>query len=348
MMNSQSTNKNRIRSRLWMLPLIVCVAVGTTFCIVLGKKPYHLHPVEAAPIRGVFSNEARQIATMRRASLIGDRSQIPLMMNVLAAPSPPHPLPPHPLVVKTALSALARLGAIEALEVIDNSSERFGVGPHYLRVIKMRLEVEDAARKQAKPVQSSAKLADFYAHLHFTPAKINEGVANSQNASQRDLPEEVVALRQIADMVYNGQYSDFSSLAGINSLNFQADFPASLKMRLAPLSRTERVKTLIVMLAHTERIVPNVNYELQLAVDEGTLASQAAAAQLQQMDAHRDQYPREGWDAMFRVLGGTGDATQAPLVETYTHDKDGYISYFANSVYPEMKTGQRGIYRADY
>ena len=155
-------------------------------------------------------------------------------------------------------------------------------------------------------------------------------------------------MREIADMVYQGDYNDYAALPTASQLNFQTDFASALKMRLAPLAKADRVKAMVEDLAHVQYLGSDQNYEMQLLDDEGLLASHAITAQLHQMDGHRSLYPREGFESLFRALGSAGDATQAPLVEQYTHDQDGYIAYFARSAYPDVKAGHSGTYAPDY
>lgn len=149
-------------------------------------------------------------------------------------------------------------------------------------------------------------------------------------------------------MAYRGNYADYASLDGFTQISSTSDMPSALKLWLAPLSRTQRVQTLIDDLAQSKVLSTKQDYEMQLADDEGTLASQAATAKLQDIDKNRGQYPREGFDAIFSVLSGDGDATQATLVEHYTHDSDGYIAYFAKNVYPEVRAGHHGMFVPDY
>jgi len=301
-------------------------------------------PAEAAPLRGVHSDESKQIASMRRAGITGDRTQVPAMIAVLSDPS--HP---HPLAIRTALHALAQLGATEALPFVDAVAQSKTLEPDYVKVVRQRLLAESDARSTADTnAQAATKISTFYSGLGLTPDQLNAATASLQSGSPKQPGLHLSALREIADMAYHGIYNDYAALPGVKQLNFQQDYPSALKIRLAPLARVDRVNAMIDDLAHTQSIGPKQKYEMQLLDDEGILASHAAAAQLQQMDSHRNQYPREGFEAIFSVLSGAGDSTQAPLVDHYTQDQDGYIAYFASNAYPDVKAGHSGIFAPEY
>jgi len=302
-------------------------------------------PAQTSPTRGIFSYEAKQILLMRRAGLTGDRSQVQAMIEVVTGPS--HP---HIVVVETALSALARLGAVEALPAFDYAAQSGSVEPGYLKVMRQRLVAEDLANNTpAGAKRAMAKVNSLYRGLSLSPARMSAASpAASLSTLASPVTSDMFAAREIADMVYRGNYADYASLDAVKQVTGTSDYPCALKMRLAPLSRSARVQALVDDLAHSRVMAVKQWYELQLASDEGTLASQAAAVKLQDMDKHRDEYPREGFDAIFSLLGGAGDATQAALVEHYTHDQDGYVAYFANSVYAETKAGHHAIFAPDY
>lgn len=347
-MKSYKTTPSWNLSRLIAALLIAGVA---TFAIVsqeyqTGKINFSSgQPVEAAPLRGVHSDESGQIASMRKAGITGDRAQIPAMIAVLSDPS--HP---HPLVIRTALHALAQLGATEALPFVDTVAQSKVLEPDYVKVAHQRLLAESDARSTADTnAQAATKVSAFCSGLGLSADQLNGATASLQSeSSKQSLPLQIIALREIADMAYLGNYNDYAALPAIKQLNFTPDYPSALKIRLAPLTKADRVKTMIDDLAHTQSVGPKQKYEMQLLDDEGVLASRAAAAQLQQMNSHRDQYPREGFEAIFSVLSGAGDATQAPLVERYTQDQDGYIAYFAKNAYPDVKAGHSGIFAPDY
>lgn len=329
------------------------VLIASSFALAIAVWTSGLMParinglasVEASPLRPLYPEECDQIVLMRRAGLTNDHSRVPLVISILDAPS--HP---HPLVVRTALHTLAQLGATEALPAFDVVAQSKLVEPGYLEAMRQRLLAESqAASAPAGTKRAETKIALFYKGLSLTPSQVRTANLNT-NARMAGVatPTEVLATREVADMAYHGNHTDYKSLDGVTQISNTSDIPSVLKLRLAPLSRTLRVQTLIDDLAQSKVLSVKQDYEMQLADDEGTLASQAAAAKLQDMDKNRGQYPREGFEAIFNVLSGAGDATQATLVEHYTHDSNGYIAYFAKNTYPEVRAGHHGMLVPDY
>lgn len=308
--------------------------------------------VNAAPLRPISPEEERQINAIRPAGLYGDRSQIPLMVAVLASPA--HP---HPLVVKTALHALSRLGAVEALPAIEDLINREGssdVG-NYARIAKARLLAESGAKGvMSSPAQAASKVGRFYSETGLGSADLNSATSHyrqhlhEKRGESADTLNGVYAVREIADIVYAGVYKDYTTLPGVAQVNFQADLPSSLKMRFAPLSHKDRVNALIQDLSHQQYNGEQERLEIQLAADEGLLASHTAANQLRYMDVHRDQFPREGFNALLSVLDLVADSEQTPLVEHFLHDADGYIASFARGIYPAVQKGKKGQIAPDY
>ena len=248
------------------------------------------------------------------------------------------------------MHALAQLGATEALPAFDLATQSKSVDPNYLKAMRQRLLAENlAAKTLVEPNRAATKITAFYRGLNLSPSDMN--TANSNVAplvAGKSIPPEVLATREIADMVYHGNYADYASLDGLAQISNTSDMPSALKLRLAPLSQAVRVQTLIDDLAQSQTLGMKQRYEMQLADDQGTLASHIAVVKLQEMDQHREVYPKEGFDAIFSVLSGAGDATQAKLVEHYTHDQNGYIAYFANNVYADVQAGHHGIFAPDY
>lgn len=323
-------------------------------CLILKENFKNVTSVAAAPLRLVYPQEQEQMITMRRAGLNGDYAKVPVILSVLQSSS--HP---HPLVMQTALHSLAQLGATEALPAIDNVIQAEGgsdVGA-YAKVAKARLLAESrasATKGNSNPVAvATVRITEFYAELGLNAASLNSGVEQYNHRLQESrlglAPTfEVYAMREVADIIYRGQYQDYATLPSVAQLKFQLDHASALKIRLAPLARTERVRTIIQDLAHERYDGRRANLEKQLVADEGITASHAAADQLQYMDRHRDQFPREGFNALLGVLDLVGDTGQTALVEHFLHDTDGYIASFARGIYPAVQKGKKGQIAPDY
>ena len=130
-------------------------------------------------------------------------------------------------------------------------------------------------------------------------------------------PVALYALRQLADMVYHGEFARYAALPDVVLTHFREDYGSALKMRLAPLSRPERLQTLIEELAHRQVLRGESYHDMQLAANEGEAAGQLITAKLEQMEANPEEYADVGFSALFRVLGGLGDARYEPVVRRF-------------------------------
>lgn len=347
------TNKTWMFKIVLVLIALVAVAGFRVFTYGSNQASFGLiNSAEAAPLRPLTPEECVQIASMRSAALRHDASQVPAMLAVLT--STEHP---HPAVIQTALYGLAELGAVQALPQIDVLEQNHVVEPNCLQAARQRLIAENAASNDVTTqAQADDKIRSLYTGLHLSVAAINSRLASNPNLapssstamsqSGKTLPIETYALREVADMAYHGNYANYAKY--LSSLNFQSDYPSALKVRLAPLSRADRVKALIQDLATTKYRGVQQNYEIQLADDEGSFAANLATAQLKEMDSHPADYPEEGFDTLFAVLSGAGDPSQAPVVEQFTHDPNGYIAYYAKDALFGVKNGDHTILAPDY
>lgn len=157
-------------------------------------------------------------------------------------------------------------------------------------------------------------------------------------------------MEQLADMVYHDSYKDYAALPGIAAVNFSADPPAALKMRLAPLSRPERITAMIYDLTHRTRTVWSAvdNDEVQLLDDEGLDASHAVADQLKTMEQHQGEYKPTAFGAMFSVLNNVGDKEQAPLVYHFKSNPDPVIAEYADRLYDLVAKGSQTLIVSGY
>ncbi len=307
--------------------------------------------IHSGQLRG---EDANRIAALRRAGIQGDTSQIPALLQALKSPT-------HVTYAYTSLHALAQLGAVDALDAIgktqngsDEDLRRFA------QVSRARLLAENNVQKSTDhKAQIAAKSRRFYIELGLTPAEMNAGVLAYVtpkvtpegcaviSSDPGPTPVSVYAIRQVADMVYRdsltpGVYENYAVLPEVTEVDFSKDYASALKMRLAPLSHDERVKTLVTEIAGKKTLRREDDYELQLAINEGKSATSAIADKLNYMASHRDEFTYTGFGALFRVLGGIGDPNSASLIEPFLHDKDNWVVYYADQNYQDV---QRGVKR---
>ena len=299
---------------------------------------------------GLSEDVAKRVLQTQQAGLSGDTTQIPASLDILR-------LPFNPDSHETVMLALARLGATQALPQFDTISQNKDHTEIADFAIAARARLVAESQTQAivlGPVRAAAKVSRFYQELNLSPQDLNAALADFQhNYSGKlhvTLPQATEvgldAVDQLADMVYHdapGVAADYASLPGIAALNFAAQPPAALKMRLAPLSRQERIAAMIHDLTHqTSRIwSPLDNDETQLLDDEGLDASHAAAAQLKLMDQHQADYKSTAFGAMFSVLNNIGDKEQAPLVAHFKSNSNPTVAEYADRLYDSIADGNQ-------
>ena len=300
----------------------------------------------------LMDEDVSRIEGFRQMGLQRDASNTAAMIDALKNP-------PHLGYTYTTINALAQLGATEALPVIDTyiqeeaDADTGGDLSVFSKVAKARLLAESEAKLIPDTgTASEAKVRRFYRELGMTPADLNADLVTYYHPVPKQQgvgrfvtpvadvatahPIGVYAVRELADIVYHGSYRNFMSLPDITQVNFSGDYPSALKVRLAPLSPPERLNTMIQELAHKKFLTHWDDYEIQLASNEGLTASHAAAAQLTEMENHPEQYSHIGFTALVRVMWGTGDKAQAPLVRRLL--KEGLI-YTGNLPIADLSNG---------
>lgn len=293
-------------------------------------------------------------AAIGEAGREGRRAEIPSLITFIQRPS-------HLAYVINGLHALAQLGATESLpdfdDYIDDNPDTY-VG-NFAQAEKARLLAESDARGHPNgPAQAAAKVRRFLAELNLTPATLNQSplsytrmkTVHDLAGNYRTYPSEPItsvaayALHALADMVYHGTYADFASLSEIAAINFARDPRSALKMRLAPLPHAMRLSTMIEELAHKEVLRSEDNLEIQLLINEGLPGGRAVAAKIEDMDAHREQYSRQGFSALFDVLGGLGDKTHLPLAERFWKRRDGNVGPIYGAIYAGVRREKVAAY----
>ncbi len=240
-----------------------------------------------------------------------------------------------PFVWRAGLHALAQLGAVEALPLVDRSvEERYEDESNFAQAARARLIAEASGSEiPAAEGHAGVKVRAFFRELDRTHTTLNADLyafrhpaAALNERGQRFFisttgpttqPVAIYALRQLADMVYHGEFARYAVLPDVVLTHFREDYGSALKMRLAPLSRPERLQTLVEELAHRQVLRGETRYDMQLAANEGEEAGRLIAAKLEQMEANREGYSGAGFTALFRVLGGLGDARYEPVVRRF-------------------------------
>ena len=95
-------------------------------------------------------------------------------------------------------------------------------------------------------------------------------------------------------------------------------------MRLAPISRDQRLAAILGDLVNGKYSIRRI--EINLAVEYGTAAGDAAAQELIYIDQHRDQYDSGPFEEMFEIIGRVDDKSERPLIEKFKNDTDSRIA----------------------
>ncbi len=255
------------------------------------------------------------LAKMREAGLHGDATAVPQMLDALRKRS-------HPLYHTTLLHALARLGATQALSLIDDFAMK---GDPEAMIARARLIAEDTAH--ANP---ALKISRFCLELGWTSSQINEEAKRPyirpEDSNVPKPPAGLLALREIADMVYHGDYKVYAQLPEIKELDFKSDYPSALKMKLAPLDRKERIIRMMEELSHLTSQKQGPDYAKQLALDEGTEAGRAAADKLRELDAHRDQTDLNDFSSLLDLVLRIDYPSRSAFLKHFATDPDPDVS----------------------
>lgn len=317
-MNSRTHHKaHAFRSSRTGITLLLLVSSFS-----LASPIGHAEPI---PESAAFSAPDRDdwLTRMRLAGLRDDRTQIPFIVKAFQNPPGMDKQDVAYLIRMSLLRPLAELSVMEALpaidEVIQSDPAKPLPGQPYAdldenqqvialaRVVKARILAQSVTQGQTNPrVRADAQVKSFLQELGETPEGLNAAVAVfdtqerqhevvTQTASEGHSlspPVELYAIRELADMAYNSEYKGFASLQIVSRVNFGQDKGAALKVRLAPLSRIQRIQTLTSEVGQEAYEDEHARQRSQLLADEGETARPVIAAKQQDIKAHANQYKR--------------------------------------------------------
>lgn len=328
-------------------------------------------PGQGTPFPPPSLTDQAQLASIHSAGMHGDRSVIPRIVAVLEYPNPTPVVIAKdlhlarlsqidPLYTHTALRAAAQLHATEAMPQIEALISSTDPDARALsRVTKARILAEVAVQNIKDPkAQAATKVSRFFDALLMTSDDMNSDLAAYNKPTldanrheviymdwQPPVPVGVYAMREVADMMYQGDYRDYISLPAVAALDLKDDGPSMLKRRFARPLKTGRIAALVEDLSRRD---PHGEYDaqeayiMQLAADEEQAAAQAATDKLQQMEAHPDQYPLHGFYNMIDLVGYAGSKEQAARLEKL-HDPRRAVAARYRLAVQDIVSGRRKI-----
>ena len=308
---------------------------------------------------------------MRQAGMRGDRSQIRRMVEIFQNPPGAEFADIAYQTRLSLLRPLAQLGATEALPALEDviqsdprkpfpgdSSADIWENEQVIalsKVVRARILAQSGAQGLADgKARASAEVRRFLQELGQTPEGLNAAVAAYKAQDRQHLeasrlvadgrhepvPVELFAVRELADMAYRDRYRGFVSLPDVARVDFGQDAGAALKARLAPLSSSQRIATLVDEISQKRMGDNNDLRRAQLLADEGPSALPVIAAKEQDFKVHRDHYPGEfrlppGYSLLERAQENlAADAVAKPQVSGATAEADVVRSAWPRQIAP--------------
>jgi hypothetical protein len=295
--------------------------------VLVGVLLTSVLPACATP--SVLSFKERPLASsIRSAGMRADRSVIPQLLEIINKPG-------DKPFISVSMHTLARLGAAEALPEFDKMLRSPDVDVWTITVFRARLVAEASSQNEPNPNRRAALAVDtFLSELKLTPRKLNEQVdAFYHGPIHRHLPTlPVRAMRELADMVFEGPYPSYLHLPAVQATDFSLDYPSELKIQMGRLSPEERDPILINKIAGVHALFGNTTYDAQLLADDGLVANTDIAAKLQDMVEHRGDYQTGAFEALLMIMCRTTEQASAWVFQHFAHDPDPAISDTARSV----------------
>jgi hypothetical protein len=301
--------------------------------------------VSSSRAQGEFRiHDEIRLKSTRQVGLEMEQTRIPDLIAILQE----NPTPTR-FLMETTLLSVAQLGATKALPAINalaqsdkNQNSKVLVNPnivHAAIAARARLIAEaDSGPDDGSLTQAQAKLNIFYSELGETPADLNAALLTYNKEAAKpngadvapSYPTELYAVRMLADMAYRSAFKGFTKLPGMAEVDFSQDPRSALKVRLAPLSDSERAAWLVEDLSHKTALTETEDAEIQLAGELGTLASAAAASKLQEMERDHAEYGRAAFNALFGALTVSG-GSQKMLLKHFEKDPNPFIAEYAQN-----------------
>ena len=311
-------------------------------------------------------HETREyLVRMRTAGLAHDAAQIPLLMQVVRETTAENHF-------VTALHSLAQIGGAQALQVTEEALlniREIEPAARYASVVRARLLAQSAAHKLTNPTlphRATVCLNTFLQTLGHADASalntaVKKQVRDMQFMVHPETGRDIYALRELADIIYHAHDIALLQVAKAAGIDFTLDAGASYKAQLAPLTAMKRIDWIVEHLSSIHAFTFQDTFLVQLAADEGKMASRAAAAKLHEMDQHREQYADNlkdskgrthryfpGYYGLLYIIEAVGDSDQAPMLARNLNNPEPAISSNVQQIYKTVESGIPLVRRPGY
>ena len=263
--------------------------------------------------------------------------------------------------VTVAMHALARMGVEEILPEIDDILKyvdlRLDLHPYpaYTRLCRARLIAEVGSKDGTPEERAEKKLNLFLEAINLTIEQINSK-ADKQKSDGQEVNIEALALREIADMIYQSKDTVLTQLAQKRDLRFSKDKYADIKIQLSTKDQKARIDWLLNELANCPAVSFDLYKIVQLAIDEGIPASTAAGNKLREMSNDKERYEKKvgdqsyypGFYAVIFVISGNGDKDQRSLIQELARDSSPDIATKALNAIEYLQNEVGRVYSTIY
>jgi len=259
----------------------------------------------------------------------------------------------HRSVQIVALLAAGRLGDAEALPRIDAiARERFGEHISDLAdIIRARIKTEQTVGRATQSGTLARKLDHFLSTARLSRARMEEGARayRDHGRTKGHFPTyNVYALRQTSEFVEESGRAGVPAAAERLGIDFSLDRSAELRVRLAPMPKSQRIKWLIESIARKQVMTGEDYYEVRALADEGEEAVEPIVTKLHSVRNNRQGYSYPGIKSLFRALVPIGDPRAIPAVSIYLDDPDEWLRHYSMQALDALERGIRSSYAIDY
>jgi hypothetical protein len=335
------------RKLLWIIGgIVVIIIIANQLDIGPYRPRFPIAQRTGVPYPYMTVEEENLFAEIRDIGLKRDLSRIDKVRHAL--------LENHPAILIAASLALGRLGTKEAIDDLHALQARLASGSEvqpFIALALARIEAERDYPNVTDENQLQRKMKRFLQAAKVSVSQIHKGALwyTEQLKVKRygRAPFEVQVLRQAAEIAVDAYQRGVKDAFKIVGLNFSLDYVAQLKVRLAQMSKEQRISWLVDILSKKQVARMEEDYLMQALADEGEEASKAIIAKLKEIKLNRDKYHYVSFMLLFRTLTCIGDPDAIPVIQSFSNEPD-WLGYYAEQAIKIMKEGRRTVRAVDY